>query len=306
MRTGIIIVNYNNEDETSEFVNKIVKFNSIDKIIVVDNMSTTIGAFNKLKELEALNSTFDYEKIEVVSSGKNGGYSYGNNYGLKILNEDEKNNNIKYDYIIISNSDIDVKEKAIIHMASFLRENDEVAAIAPRMFYKDDVPARRSSWKLRTAKRDIVHSTRLLELLFYPVLRNGEYSEEDYKNNKLEVEAISGSFFMIKKDIFEQIGMFDENVFLFYEEDILGKKLKDIDKKIISLNDEKFIHYESQTIGKVFNYFKKMRILYDSKMYYQINYNNINGITKFLFKVLYLFRKIELLIEVPIRKLLKK
>ena len=76
--------------------------------------------------------------------------------------------------------------------------------------------------------------------------------------------------------------------------------------KTISLNSEKFIHFESQTIGKTFSYFRKMRQMFKSKMYYHKRYNKINIIQTLIFYILYLFRNIELLIEIPVRKLLKK
>ena len=301
MKTAIIIVNYNDEDETISYVEKIKDYNVINKIIVVDNMSTTIGAFENLKKLEKKD-----KKISVIQSDKNGGYSYGNNYGIKFLQKEEKKKNIKYDYIIISNPDIEVEEKAIINSIAVLENNEEVAIVAPRMVNKDNVPVRRSAWKLRTSLRDMIHSTRILEILFYSVLRNGEYKEEEYKNDLLIVEAIAGSFFIVKKDIFEKINLFDESVFLFYEEDIIGRKLQDLNLKIISLNTEKFIHYESQTIGKVYNYFSKMNLLFKSKMYYQTEYNKIGIFEKGIFYILKFFRFIELLIEVPVRKILKK
>ena len=186
-------------------------------------------------------------------------------------------------------------------------DNDEdIAIIAPRMFNKDNKPIRRSSWKIRTFWLDVIHSTRFLELLFYKKLRNGEYLESDYKNEILEVEAISGAFFIIRAELLKQIGYFDENVFLFYEEDILAQKIRQSGLIIVSLNSEKFIHYESQTIGKTFSYYKKMRQLFISKMYYHTTYNQINYLQKLLYYILNIFRKIELLIEIPVRKIFKK
>ena len=93
---------------------------------------------------------------------------------------------------------------------------------------------------------------------------------------------------------------------MFYEEDILGKQVKDLDMKIVSLNSEKFIHYESQTIGKTFNFFTKMNQLFKSRVYYHKTYNKINKIQLAILYILYGFKNVELLIEVPIRKLLKK
>ena len=54
MNTAIIVVNFNCEDETKAYVEKISKYNIINRIIVVDNMSTTIGAFDELKNSQLL------------------------------------------------------------------------------------------------------------------------------------------------------------------------------------------------------------------------------------------------------------
>lgn len=295
MKVAAIIVNYNDVDETNRFVNIINKYNVIDRIVVVDNMSTTIGAFENLKKLES-------EKVKVIRADKNGGYDYGNNFGVKYLQSQDE----KYDYIIVSNPDIEIEEEAIKHCLQVLEENKNVAICAPRMFNKENKPIRRSSWKVRTFWLDVVHSTRLLEILFYKILRNGEYSEEEYKQELLKVEAISGAFFIIKYDVLEKIGLLDDKVFLFYEEDILAKKVKAEGFDVISLNTEKFIHYESQTIGKSLNYYRKMKQMYISKMYYHKTYNNINKIEACIYAFLFVCRKIELLIEIPLRKLFKK
>lgn len=295
MKVAVIIVNYNDADDTSKYVKKITEYDVINRIVVVDNKSTTIGAFNELKKLES-------NKVKVIESDKNGGYDYGNNFGIKFLD----NQNEEYDYYIVSNPDIEVSEEAIKHCLDVISKDDKIALIAPRMFNKENKPIRRSSWKIRTFGLDVVHSTRLLEVLFYKVLRNGEYLDKDYEKELLEVEAISGAFFIIKGRVLKEVGMLDENVFLFYEEDILAQQLKRKGYKTISLNSEKFIHYESQTIGKSLTYYKKMKQLFISKMYYHKKYNKINMFQVAIFHFLNICRKLELLIEIPIRKMLHK
>lgn len=295
MKVAIIIVNYNDVDDTIKYVETISNYNVINRIVVVDNLSTTIGAFENLKKLEN-------EKVKVIQSEKNGGYDYGNNVGVKYLDSLGE----KYDYIIVSNPDISVSEEAINKCLNILESDEKIAVVAPRMFNKENKPIRRSSWKMRTFWLDVVHSTRILELLFYKVLRGGEYLEKDYQNELLEVEAISGAFFIIRNKTLREIGLLDENVFLFYEEDILAKQLAEKGYKTISLNSEKFIHFESQTIGKTFNYYKKMRQLFISKMYYHKTYNKINVVQVLVFHILNICRKLELLIEIPVRKILGK
>lgn len=295
MKVATIIVNYNDVEDTIKFVKEISEYKIINRIVVVDNLSTTAGAFDTLKKLEDL-------KVKVIQSEKNGGYDYGNNFGIRYL----QSLNEKYDYIIVSNPDIEISEQAITSCLNVIDNDKKIGVIAPRMFNKDNKPIRRSAWKMRTFGLDVIHATRLLEIIFYKILRNGEYSNKEYEQEILEVEAISGAFFIIDSNVLEKIGLLDENVFLFYEEDILAKKLAQLNLKTISLNSEKFIHYESQTIGKTLNYYKKMKQMYKSKMYYHINYNKINIIQKLIFRILYIFRLFELIIEVPTRKILKK
>lgn len=289
LKTAIVILNYNDFKNTSRFVKEIKDYKSIDKILLVDNLSPN-GDLEYLKTLEG-------GKIEVISSEKNGGYSYGNNFGVKHLGDE-------YDNIIISNPDVSVEEKAIIDSIKKLNSRENIAVVAPRMKFTSGF-ARRSSWKIRTYPLDLIHTTRLLELLFYPVLRSGEYSEKDYAKGDLKVDCIAGSFFIIKSKVLKEIDYFDENVFLFYEEDIIGKKLKEKGYEIYSLNDIHFMHYESQTIGKVFSYGKKISMLNKSKIYFQTKYNKINILQKLLLYILILCRNIELLVEIPARKLIQ-
>ena len=101
-------------------------------------------------------------------------------------------------------------------------------------------------------------------------------------------------------------GYFDENVFLFYEEDILANKLQKLGYTEMSINTVSFKHFESQSIDKVLSYFSKIKRLQNSKMYYQKTYNKINVFQVILFTIMNYWRRIELFVEIPIRKLIKK
>ena len=294
MKSAIIILNYNSEQDTIRFVNEIKDYDSLNKIIVVDNLSTTDN-FDNLKKLEN-------DKIDVIRSERNGGYSYGNNYGIKHM----ESLNDTYDYVIISNPDIHIEEEAIKTTLDFLEKNEKAAMAAPKMFNKEKKPIRRSAWKIRTPGIDMINSTRTTQILLHHFFKKGEYSEFDYTRDVLLVEAISGAFFVIKYNVFKEVGFFDENVFLFYEEDILASKIKKLGYKVYSLNNVNFEHFESNSINKALSYYNKMKRLQTSKMYYQKTYNNINGFQNILFTILNFWKRVELLIEIPIRKLLSR
>ena len=76
------------------------------------------------------------------------------------------------------------------------------------MIDKNGNHIRRSSWKIRTPKIDMINSTRLNEILFYKLFKSGEYTEDDFKQAKLNVEAVSGAFFTIKFEVFKKIRFF--------------------------------------------------------------------------------------------------
>lgn len=290
---AIIILNYNDRENTIRFVNEIKDYDILTKILVVDNNSSIENEFETL-------NTLNSEKINVVRADKNGGYSYGNNFGIKYLEKDDK----VYDYIIISNPDVSVKENSIKKCIEFLEKNEDAAIVAPRMCYING-PARRSAWKKRKPFIDIANSTRFTQALFFYIFKNGEYNNSDFKKDYLKVDNIAGSFFIADYDKFKKIGFFDDKVFLFYEEDIIGNKIKENGYGIYSLNDVNFIHYDSKTIGKLMSIFKKQDILFDSRIYYQTKYNNASIFTILIFYILKYYRKLELLIEVPLRKIFK-
>ena len=100
MKTGIIILNYNDYETTYDMLNRIKNFKEIDIIVVVDNMSLD-NSYERLKKIEN-------KKIKVISSNENKGYASGNNVGIKYLVD-----NYKVDNIIISNPDIILKDSDI-------------------------------------------------------------------------------------------------------------------------------------------------------------------------------------------------
>lgn len=295
MKIALIILNYNDYDNTSKYVNVMKTYSIINKIVVVDNNSSNKDELVKLNELKC-------EKVDVIKTDKNGGYAYGNNYALKYIDKNYQEK--EFDYVIISNPDVSVEEDVIEKVVSFMENNENAAIASPRMHFVNG-SARRSAWKKRTFLVDVASSTRLTQLLLYPFFKKGEYKNE-FKENTLKVFATAGSFFIAKHDKFKEVGYFDENTFLFFEEDILATKMEEKGYEIYNLNNLKFIHYDSQCIGKIMNIFKKQDILFDSRIYYHKTYNKINFFQVVVLQILRYVRKFELVFEVFIRKILKR
>lgn len=258
MKIGMVILNYNDSETTIELLETVKNYNALDNIVVVDNNSTD-------NSYEILNK-YESEKIGIIRTDKNGGFGYGNNIGAKYLATKE------IDYIIFSNPDIIVKEKDIVDLKESFGECRNAAIIAPTINEHGNISR---GWKLKGPIFDSFTNINYLGRLFKKRLL---YSDEYYKEKYSKVDAVSGCFFVIKRETFEKIGGFDENIFLYYEENVLAKKIKSIGMDIIVRNDIQIIHNHSVSINKSFNKIKKFKTLAKSQRYYHRKYNNAGKI----------------------------
>ena len=263
MKSGIVIVNYNDSKTTIELINRIKKYEVFDLIVIVDNKSTD-NSYLLLKELEN-------EKIKVIQAEKNNGYGAGNNIGVKYL---VKNN---IDYIIISNPDIIFEEKDIINLCTSF-EDSNIAIVAPVINENGKL---NRGWKLKGPVWDSLTNINFLGRYFK---KKQLYLNNHYTEKISKVDVVSGCFFIIRRDVFEKIGFFDENLFLYYEENVIAKKIQKIGMDIIVRNDVEIIHNHSVSINKTYNKINKFKILAKSQRYYHKNYNNAN-----LFKMILLY-----------------
>ena len=92
----------------------------------------------------------------------------------------------------------------------------------------------------------------------------GEYLDS---KDVVDVDCLAGSFFIIRNKVFEEIGFFDEKTFLYFEEDIIGKKISEKGYKVAVLNNCKFQHMEAVSVKRSMNYLKKYRLLQKHQKY---------------------------------------
>ena len=75
MKNGIVILNYNDSENTMLMLDDIKNYKILSAIIVVDNHSTD-DSFKKLKK-------YENSKIKIIEAPENKGYAAGNNFGIK-------------------------------------------------------------------------------------------------------------------------------------------------------------------------------------------------------------------------------
>ena len=274
----MVIVNYNDYETTKRLLDNVKDYKVLKEIVVVDNKSTD----NSLEELRKLKN----KKITIIDSGENKGYSYALNVGCKYLIDKYKSLNI-----VISNSDIIIEsELDIKDLNSYISTKNVI--VGPTIIQGNDL---NRGFKIPSPWQDIKQN-----IVFFGkrvLAKELSYPDNYYHKDISKVDTVSGCFFMISSKHLEDMGYFDENVFLYYEENIMGIKTKKLGKNIIVCNNVDVIHDHSVSIDKSLKRIKKYDILKTSQEYFEKVYNGASKIELFFLKVFRYLTRFLLLIK---------
>lgn len=224
---SVIIVNYNDYKQVIDYVNRIKNYKIISKIIIVDNKSTD-NSYQKLKGIVDKN-------VILVSSGKNGGYGYGNNFGINYAVD-----NFNSDYALISNADVYYEEDFLVALLHALQ--DKKASVAAGTMINQDGTIT-PPWRIPSGFGYVFNYSPLLHYL----VRSNSYSTENMKHEIEQVDCVPGSLLMVNTKDFQDIDGYDESIFLYCEEMVLGIRMKRAGKKTIFLPGYKYIHMHART-----------------------------------------------------------
>ncbi len=224
MKIAAVILNYRDAKGTVDALRRIDGFFCLDRIVLVDNASGD-GSEEILKK-EAENASG--VKVSFVQAGKNGGYGAGNNLGVRKAAE------LGADLVLIANPDAEFTEKLVRDMAAVFEQIPETAAVGAVMHQGEDrkVTYREyqlSGWKRRGFAGTVlsggpVMNRVLRERLDYPFDYYREGEAGNGRPHLVRVYAVHGSLLMVSARTFLELGGFDEEFFLYGEENVLGEK----------------------------------------------------------------------------------
>lgn len=271
---GCVVLNYNDADTTLDLLKRIEPMEIIDQIVLVDNKSTD-NSLERLKEQES-------NKVHVVCAKKNGGYGSGNNVGIENLRK-----NYSCDYIIIANPDVIFDESVIKKMINEFDEDTVI--VAPLTLNSKKERQLPIAWKVPTVKDYFLFSSIVLNKIFKPF----QYPTQFFNTDICEVDCVQGCLFMLNNSLIED-KLYDENIFLFFEESCIGKQFKDKGYKTKLLMNVDYIHNHSVSINKAFNSeARKRKITLDSFYTYFEDYYSLSGFTKGIMRIYKKFIYIE-------------
>lgn len=276
--TGVIILNYNSADDTLKCVSVLRKHTGIDNYIyIVDNCSTDNSVDILMKKLA------EYEKLEIILSDENKGYSCGNNIGIKKALKDG------CDDIVIINPDVEIGLGTIDKLIEDIHGEGNYAVAGPKIINYDGSTNIfiNNSWSYG---KMLLEKQPLFKI--YNLLRKTKKKGIKKMPEKFtRVEGmVSGCCFAIRGDVMKDIGFFDEDIFLYCEEAVLWEKLTEKHYTVCYDPDVYAVHKGSVSIGGWISPFSR-RCYSISLLILIKKYKNIKGlkmkIAKFLTKVDY-------------------
>jgi GT2 family glycosyltransferase len=243
---SIIIVNYN----VKEFVKNLLS--SIDKatrnlkheVIIVDNNSTD-GSVAELKS--------DFPQHLIIENKENVGFGKANNQALEIA---------KGKLLLLINPDTIVREDTFDKLIHFFNSHPEAGMAGCKVLNPDgtlQLACRRSyptpwvSFCKAAGLSTLFPNSRIFAKY------NLTYLPEDEIN---EVDAISGAFMMFRKEVYEKIGGFDPQFFMYGEDLDLCYRTQQAGFKVYYVPDTEIIHYKGESTRR--SNIDETRIFYDA------------------------------------------
>jgi len=206
---GIVILNWNTRDLLQRCLETVLASEGdfTYQVVVVDNASTD-GSAAMVRQ--------NFPTVQVIESGSNSGYSFGNNLGLRALGFCEKREAPRY--AVLLNPDTEVPPLAFYEMTRFMDTHPDVGVAGPKLVLEDgslDLACRRS---FPTPAVSFYRFSGLSRL-FPNNPRFGRYNMTFVDpDQEIEVDSVVGAYMQVRREAIEQAGLLDETFFMYGED----------------------------------------------------------------------------------------
>jgi GT2 family glycosyltransferase len=178
------------------------------KVAIVDNNSGD-GSAGKIAAAIAAEGWQDWAIL--LPSTVNGGFSYGNNYAIRPALHSAH----PPDYFLLLNPDTQVRSGAIKALVDFLDQHPE-AGIAGSSFEEQNGALWPNAFQFPNILSEIEGGIRLGPIT--KLLDPWKVVQEMAQDHEQEIDWMPGASMMVRREVFESIGLMDEGYFLYYEE----------------------------------------------------------------------------------------
>lgn len=229
---SIIIISFNTSNLLLSCINSIIRQTKdvSYEIIVVDNASTD-GSPEIISNLQG---------VKLINNKNNIGFAGANNQGIR---------KTKGRYILLLNSDTIISDNLLKEMVLWMDEKPEAGITTCSLRNKDGsiqgnggffpTLMRVFSWM---TIQDLPFVDRVIKP-FHPAKSKSFSKETEFYKKPRELDWITGAFMLVRKDVFEKAGHFDEDYFMYVEDVDFCYRVKRQNWKIWYFPQWSIIHY---------------------------------------------------------------
>jgi riboflavin kinase/FMN adenylyltransferase len=223
-KIAVVILNYNTQNHLETYLPSVINHSGEAEIIVADNGSPddSIAFLQK-----------NYPKVQVLDLKKNYGFAQGYNEALK---------QIKADYYVILNSDVEVTAGWIKPIIAAMQQNPSIAIAQPKIL----------SWRDKSKFEYAGAAGGWIDFLGYPFCRGRIFQESEADEGQYDTPQAcfwaAGAAFFIKADLYHTFGGFDGDYFAHNEEIDLCWRIKRAGYEVWCFPESKVYHLGGGTL----------------------------------------------------------
>lgn len=241
---AVILINYNSSEHSINCIRSIIEktSNNINyQIIITDNCSEK----EDYLKLKSFCDEINFPNLELHRSPINTGFGGGNMFGVQFANAK---------YLAFVNNDTLLKNDCLSILKNALETNPNIG-IAGAQAYKENGDFMISLDHFASPAREIIGRS------FLETINPKKYPKRKkiYKD-PLQVNFIPGSFMFVRATDFYDVGGFDTNIFLYYEETDLCIRLAQKSKFAFLIPEAEFVHFHGVSTGKSLAIKKELKI----------------------------------------------
>lgn len=241
---AVILINYNTSEHSINCIRSIIEKTSKDinfQIIITDNCSEK----EDYLKLKSFCDEANIPNLELYRSAINTGFGGGNMFGVQFANAK---------YLAFINNDTLFKNNCLSILKNTLDNNLNIG-IAGAQAYKENGDFMISLDHFASPAREILGRS------FLETINSNKYPKRKKPyTNPIKVNFIPGSFMFVRANDFYEVGGFDTNIFLYYEETDLCIRLSNKSKFAYLIPEAEFIHFHGASTEKSMVIRKELKI----------------------------------------------
>jgi GT2 family glycosyltransferase len=240
---SVVIVNWNTKDLILACLQSLAPslHEKRIEVIVVDNGSCD-GSQRAI--------TAQFPDVRLIDTGANLGYGRACNIGMRASTAP---------YVCLLNSDILVRDGCLETLIAYMEAHPEVGMVGPRIL-GTDLKLQDTCRRLPTVWNNLCEALRLSRVFPRSAFLSGEHMFYFAHDREIMVEGLAGCFMLVRRKAIDEVGLFDEQFFLYCEETDWCKRFRAAGWLIAFCPEAEAIHAHRASSSKDPVFFAKVQI----------------------------------------------